>query len=78
MMELNEAERKLGLFEIPGGKDEAVCSIIKNNAWEQIGCAHKMHFRLDHFTGARFGLFVYSTEQTGGTAGFRGFVFTTV
>ena len=61
--------------DFSGGKDEAVCSIMNNNAWEQIGSAHKMHFRLDHFTGARFGLFVYSTEQTGGTAGFRGFVF---
>ena len=30
------------------------------------GPAAKLKFRLDHFTGVRFALFVYSTEQTGG------------
>lgn len=39
-----------------------------------IGGAHKMHFRLDHFTGNRAGLFVYSTKQAGGSASFSDFI----
>lgn len=34
----------------------------------------KLRFRLDHFTGVRFALFVYSTEQAGGYAVFSAFV----
>lgn len=41
--------------------------------WKQLGITHKMAFRLDHFTGARFGLFIYSTEQSGGSAVFSDF-----
>ncbi|MCR4595568.1 MAG: glycoside hydrolase 43 family protein [Lachnospiraceae bacterium] len=37
------------------------------------GPAAKLKFRLDHFTGVRFALFVYSTEQTGGYAEFSDF-----
>ncbi len=33
----------------------------------------KLKFRLDHFTGVRFAMFVYSTEQTGGYAEFSDF-----
>ena len=57
------------------GKDEAVCSIMSSSGWRQIGSIHKMTFRLDHFTGARFGLFVYSTLETGGTANFSRFIY---
>ena len=57
------------------GKDEAVCSIMDSSGWRQIGCVHKMTFRLDHFTGARFGLFMYSTLEMGGTVGFKDFVY---
>lgn len=57
------------------GKDEAVCSIMSSSGWRQIGCVHKMTFRLDHFTGARFGLFVYSTLESGGTANFSNFIY---
>ncbi len=38
-----------------------------------VGGAHKLCFRLDHFTGARFGLCVFATKETGGTAVFRHF-----
>ncbi len=41
--------------------------------WEQIGGAHKLRFMLDHFTGCRYGLFVYSTKETGGKAIFSDF-----
>lgn len=54
-------------------KDEAVCEIFEDGQWKKIGGAHKLRFRLDHFTGARFGLFVYSTKTTGGKAGFSNF-----
>lgn len=40
----------------------------------QLGPAAKLKFRLDHFTGVRFGLFIYSTGQTGGYAEFSDFV----
>ena len=42
---------------------------------KKLGEDHKLAFKLDHFTGARFGLFVYSTKQTGGSAGFSNFVY---
>lgn len=54
-------------------KDEAVCEIFEDGQWKKIGGAHKLRFRLDHFAGARFGLFVYSTKKTGGKAGFSNF-----
>ncbi len=38
------------------------------------GPVAKLKFRLDHFTGVRFALFVYSTEQTGGHALFSDFM----
>ena len=41
--------------------------------WEQLGPAHTMRFALDHFTGCRFGLFLYSTRETGGKAAFSRF-----
>lgn len=48
-----------------------------NGAWKQIGITQKLYFKLDHFTGCRFGLFVYATRQTGGRAGFTGFRYDT-
>lgn len=42
-------------------------------AWKQIGITQKLYFKLDHFTGCRFGLFVYATKETGGQAGFAAF-----
>ena len=35
---------------------------------------HRLAFKLDHFTGARFGLFAFSTKETGGSAGFSNFI----
>ena len=34
-----------------------------------------MAFALDHFTGCRFGLFLYAAEETGGSAAFREFTY---
>ncbi len=58
-------------------KDEAVFFYDDGDGWKPIGGVHKMYYRLDHFTGYRFGLFAYSTRQPGGSAGFREFVYRT-
>lgn len=41
--------------------------------WKRVGEPHKLVFRLDHFTGCRFGLFNYATKETGGDAIFTEF-----
>ena len=38
-----------------------------------LGPEHEMIFALDHFTGCRAGLFLYSTQETGGAAAFSRF-----
>ena len=43
--------------------------------WKKLGSNHKLVYKLDHFTGARFGLFVFSTKETGGSAAFSNFVY---
>ncbi len=40
-----------------------------------IGTPHQLVYRLDHFMGCRIGLFVYSTQEAGGTASFRDFTY---
>lgn len=54
-------------------KDEAEFFYDVGAGFRKIGITHKMCFKLDHFTGCRFGLFVYSTKQIGGAAEFRNF-----
>ena len=41
---------------------------------KKLGPDHRLAFKLDHFTGARFGLFAFSTKETGGSAGFSNFI----
>ena len=41
--------------------------------FKKLGDTHKLFFKLDHFVGCRFGLFLFSTEQTGGVAEFETF-----
>lgn len=54
-------------------KDE-VCFYEKESYfWNKVGKTHKLTFGLDHFTGCRFGLFVYATQQIGGEAAFSDF-----
>ena len=57
------------------GKDEADFYYLRGQEWCRLGITQKLHFRLDHFTGARVGLFCYSTRFTGGSADFRQFTF---
>lgn len=44
-----------------------------NDECIKLGDSHQMSFSLDHFTGYRFGLFVYSTRNIGGFAIFKNF-----
>jgi len=47
--------------------------VCNDGAWKQIGIVQKLYFKLDHFAGCRFGLFVYATKEIGGKGGFREF-----
>ena len=55
--------------------DVAVCGVYINGEYQKIGTEHKLRFRLDHFTGCRFGLFVMSEMTFGGRGGFSDFVY---
>ena len=48
-------------------------STCEGSDFKPLGPDKKLYFKLDHFTGARFGLFIYSTKTTGGTATFSAF-----
>lgn len=54
-------------------KDELYFFYEKDGMMIKVGNELKMEFRLDHFTGYRFGLCVYSTKETGGSALFKKF-----
>ena len=54
--------------------DTATCFIETSDGFKQIGTAHNLRFRLDHFTGLRFALSYFSTVHSGGTAVFNSFV----
>ena len=56
-------------------KDEAVFAYDDGNGFQKIGTVHKLRFMLDHFCGCRFGLFVFATKETGGSAKFRDFIY---
>lgn len=49
-------------------KDTAIFYYQEGKLWKRLGIEHKLYFKLDHFTGCRFGLFLYSTEHIGGKA----------
>lgn len=53
-------------------KDE-VSFFIEEESWTNLGEALKVSFKLDHFTGCRFGLFVFSTKEHGGFVDFSDF-----
>lgn len=56
-------------------RDEATFYYLENAEWKQLGITQKLYFGLDHFVGCRFGLFLYSTEKTGGKACFKRFIY---
>lgn len=50
---------------------------MDNATPKKLGITHKLQFKLDHFTGARFGLFIYSTKTIGGSASFADYKYLT-
>ncbi len=46
--------------------------------WQPVGDEHSLYFRLDHFTGNRFGLFLQPRQQAGGQAVFSRFTMETL
>ncbi len=56
-------------------KDEASFFYDCGLGWKKIPNTKKLRFRLEHFTGYRFGLVMFSTKQKGGTASFGNFVY---
>ena len=58
-----------------GLKGEVQFEYLDNTGWKPLGPVHPMAFALDHFTGCRFGLYLYAAEETGGSAAFRRFTF---
>lgn len=54
-------------------EDAAEFFYEQKGKWVPIGIRHKLVFKLDHFSGCRFGLFYYSVEETGGYVDFMDF-----
>lgn len=48
---------------------------LNEGKYTKIGAPHELRFTLEHFTGARFGLFAFSTKEAGGTATFSNFIY---
>ncbi|MBQ7934395.1 MAG: acetyl xylan esterase, partial [Lachnospiraceae bacterium] len=55
--------------------DEAHFYYQDGEDWIPLGAARKLAFKMDHFTGCRFGLFVYATKEIGGTGTFADFCY---
>lgn len=55
------------------GKDEVEFFYQNKKRWRRIGGVHKLFFKMDHFMGCRFGLFIYATREKGGEAVFENF-----
>ena len=56
--------------------DDVTFYYQNGDEWIQAGPVHNLYFKLDHFTGARFGLFIYSEKEIGGVGSFSDFVYT--
>lgn len=56
-------------------KDKLDFYYFKNDRFVKVGGSHQMRFRLDHFTGNRFGLCYYATQKPGGVCVFKNFVY---
>lgn len=61
--------------DFSGDVSEAEFSYDCGDGFKTVPEKKKMYFRLEHFTGNRFGLTVFSTEKPGGRAGFSSFVY---
>lgn len=73
-IELVQAEIELkAVADFTDGRDEVTFYYKDNNTYKQVGPAHKVYFKLDHFTGCRYGLFSYATKNIGGKSRFSHF-----
>lgn len=59
-------------------KDTARFYLVSADGKIPTGAEIKLRFRLDHFTGVRFGLFIFSTRETGGSATFSDFQYESI
>ena len=79
LQEMTEVEGTVVRFRVEADfaqmKDEAEFFYNVGTGFQKIGVTQKLYFKMDHFTGCRFGLFVYSTKETGGSAMFSNFVY---
>ncbi len=53
--------------------DECEFYYKDGEAWEKLGITHNLVWKMDEFVGCRFGLFLFSTKEIGGTAEFSKF-----
>ena len=56
-------------------RDAVRFSVQNGEKWAPVGPPHQLVYRLDHFMGCRIGLFMYSTQEAGGSACFSDFVY---
>lgn len=61
------------VFDFKDMKDQVSFEYRSGDKWISAGEPHQLRFRLDHFTGARTGLFCYAKKNTGGCAVFSDF-----
>lgn len=54
-------------------KDECEFYYQDGEEWNKLGITHNMIWKMDQFVGCRFGLFMFSTKEIGGTAEFSKF-----
>ncbi len=72
----NQAEVRLrAAVRFPGLEGRVCFEYLDASVWKPLGPEHTMAFALDHFTGCRFGLFLYSTRESGGRAAFSRFTY---
>ena len=55
--------------------DEVEFYYKEAKSWVKLGITVKLYFKLDHFTGCRLGLFMYSTKTVGGSVSFMDFCY---
>ena len=63
-------------LDLSDKKDEARFFYRENGEWHPLGITQKMYFKMDHFTGCRFGLFCQAAKTPGGAADFTDFKMT--
>ena len=63
------------VFDDEGGREDiALAGIYEGDTYIEFPEEHKLHFRLDHFTGCRFGIYMFSKKVFGGMAFFSKYV----